>query len=348
MLSIGNPPLGYDLALSTSRLIGIVEYNPADLTVIARAGTTMAELERELRENGQFLPLDPPLPDRATIGGVLASNASGRWRTAYGSARDMVIGMRVALPSGQVAKSGGRVVKNVAGYDLAKLFIGSFGSLGVIVEAALKIYPLPAATHTLVVPAGELPAAFQTARFLAEIGPGVLTVAVVNEALGLSLGLPGVATVVTVGGTARAAQELVERIRAGAQGNVRTVREEEEAALTGALRDFPASADLKVSTVPTASGEAFALQQIREGLSYPAVGLSYLRVGDLTDEAVSAYRARLAKVRGAAILLRGDVDLKRTADAWGSAGPQIELMRKVKDVFDPERVVSPGRFVGGL
>src|SRR5207248_8497338 len=115
--------------------LGVIEYNPADLTVTVGAGTRLAELQRELAKEGQMLALNPPDPDRATIGGILATNASGPRRLKYGSARDLVIGMRVAEPSGALTRSGGKVVKNVAGYDLNNLYIGSLGTLAVIAEA---------------------------------------------------------------------------------------------------------------------------------------------------------------------------------------------------------------------
>src|SRR3990170_7695424 len=131
----GNIPARYDIALGLSRLNAVVEHEPADLTATVQAGMTLSELQRHLGGAGQLLPLDPPGGERATIGGILAANASGPWRHAFGSARDMTIGLRVITAEGRITRAGGRVVKNVAGYDLCKLYIGSLGTLGVIVEA---------------------------------------------------------------------------------------------------------------------------------------------------------------------------------------------------------------------
>jgi glycolate oxidase FAD binding subunit len=142
-MSVGFPPRQADLVLRSSGLGGIVEYEPADLTVTVQAGMRFAALQDVLREHGQMLALDPPAADRATIGGVIASNASGPKRLAYGTARDLVIGIRVANAEGVLTKAGGRVVKNVTGYDLNKLYTGSYGTLGIIVEISFKLHPLP-------------------------------------------------------------------------------------------------------------------------------------------------------------------------------------------------------------
>ncbi|MBF8286481.1 MAG: linked oxidase-like protein, partial [Dehalococcoidia bacterium] len=142
-IHVGNVPARYDIALGLSRLNAVVEHEPADLTATVQAGMTLSELQGRLGGAGQLLPLDPPGGERATIGGILAANASGPWRHAFGSARDMTIGLRVVTAEGRITRAGGRVVKNVAGYDLCKLYIGSLGTLGVIVEATFKVASLP-------------------------------------------------------------------------------------------------------------------------------------------------------------------------------------------------------------
>ncbi|HXO43391.1 MAG TPA: FAD-binding oxidoreductase, partial [Thermoanaerobaculia bacterium] len=148
-LGWGNPPAACDLLLSTARLDRVREHAWADMTVIADAGCRVADLQRALAEHGQHLALDPLWPERATLGGILSTNDSGTLRLRYGSLRDLVIGITVALPDGTLARSGGKVVKNVAGYDLAKLFTGALGTLGVIVEAIFRLHPLPRQTRSL-------------------------------------------------------------------------------------------------------------------------------------------------------------------------------------------------------
>lgn len=148
---LGNPPSRADLVVETTRLTGITDYTPADYVVAVRAGTPFRELQQALAANGQWLPLDPPGADAATIGGLVAANRNGPRRLLWGSIRDLVIGIRVALPTGEVIKAGGKVVKNVAGYDLSKLFIGSFGSCGVITDVTFKVLPLPGEGVTVLV-----------------------------------------------------------------------------------------------------------------------------------------------------------------------------------------------------
>src|SRR5207248_7952764 len=139
-----------DVEVAPSRLAGIIDHEPADLTVTVGAGMRMADVAVALERAGQFLPLDPPHGDEATVGGVIAANSNGFWRARYGGVRDLLIGTRIALADGTVARAGGRVVKNVAGYDLDKLLVGSLGTLGVIVEATLKVLPVPETSDGLV------------------------------------------------------------------------------------------------------------------------------------------------------------------------------------------------------
>ncbi|HEX6797068.1 MAG TPA: FAD-binding oxidoreductase [Ktedonobacterales bacterium] len=147
---LGAPPTRGDLLLSTRRLSGVIEHAPHDQTVSVQAGTPLAALQAQLAQAGQWLALDPALPPAATIGGIIATNATGAHRLRHGGVRDQIIGVRVALTDGTVARGGGKVVKNVAGYDLPKLFTDALGTLGVVVSAMFRLYPLPAATRTLV------------------------------------------------------------------------------------------------------------------------------------------------------------------------------------------------------
>ena len=155
-LDLGMPPKRLDVVLETTALDQVVEYEPADLTITAEAGIRFARLQSLLAEQGQVLALDPPAEDDATLGGLIATNASGPLRFAYGTARDLVIGTRVANADGALTRSGGRVVKNVAGYDLNKLYIGSLGTLGIIVELSLKLAPIPPASASVIAQFADL------------------------------------------------------------------------------------------------------------------------------------------------------------------------------------------------
>ena len=153
-LDLGMPPSRLDVVIDTTGLNRVVEYEPADLTVTVEAGIRFAELQRILGEQGQFLALDPAVQDGATIGGVIATNTSGPLRLSYGTPRDLVIGTRVANPDGTLTHAGGRVVKNVAGYDLNKLYIGSLGTLSIVVELSFKLAPIPPSLEAVV---GQVP-----------------------------------------------------------------------------------------------------------------------------------------------------------------------------------------------
>src|SRR5437588_1943791 len=148
-LSWGNPPTRADLVLSTARMDRVLEHAWADLTVTVEAGCTVQQLQQTLAQHGQMLAIDPLWPERATVGGILATNDSGSLRVRFGGLRDLIIGITVVLPDGTIARSGGKVVKNVAGYDLQKLMTGALGTLGVITEAIFRLYPLPREVRTL-------------------------------------------------------------------------------------------------------------------------------------------------------------------------------------------------------
>jgi glycolate oxidase FAD binding subunit len=154
-LGLGFPPVGGDILLSTAALARLVEHTPGDMTATVQAGLRLADLQRALGGAGQWLALDPALPPAATVGGIVATNASGPRRLRYGGVRDQIIGVRVVRPDGTIAKGGGKVVKNVAGFDLPKLITGSLGTLGVIVAATFRLYPLPAASRTVVLTAPD-------------------------------------------------------------------------------------------------------------------------------------------------------------------------------------------------
>ncbi|MFQ5778214.1 MAG: FAD-binding oxidoreductase [Terriglobia bacterium] len=147
-LPLGNPPAAIDVAVSLARLNRILHYDPGDLTLSVEPGTPLARVQELLAERGQFLPADPPYADRAAVGGLVAANASGPLRYAYGTWRDFIVGMKFVTGEGKRVKTGGRVVKNVAGYDLSKLMIGSLGTLALLTEINFKVFPLPSTTAT--------------------------------------------------------------------------------------------------------------------------------------------------------------------------------------------------------
>ncbi|MDP2673482.1 MAG: FAD-binding oxidoreductase [Dehalococcoidia bacterium] len=340
----GNVPCRYDIALSLSRLNAVVEHEPADLTATVQAGIPLGELQRHLGGANQLLPLDPPGGERATIGGILAANAWGPWRHAFGTARDMTIGLRVVTAEGRITRAGGRVVKNVAGYDLCKLYIGSLGTLGIIVEATFKLAPMPQAVATVATACESAAEACGLASALQRRGLAVRAISLMNrpEASGGSR----YAFAVELAGTPAA----VDRSR------------REVAGLTPleALAKMPAhqpgdsdsllcKASVLPSRLPALIHSLEALEAPRL-LAYPAVGVCYAAwASPLDAESIAgAVRELTSAAGGTLVLERCPLDLKRRTDVFGEPPASFELMRRIKEQFDPRGVLSPGRFVGRL
>lgn len=366
-LDLGFPPERADVAVLTRRLNAVVEYEPADLTVTVGAGITLAELNRGLAEHGQCLPLEAPLPERATIGGVLAINASGPLRTGYGAPRDLLIGIRFAGPDGQVARAGARVVKNVAGYELTKLVIGSLGTLGVLTEASFKIFPLPRRPLTLLLPLASASAGLALAQRLFDAHLAPLAVDLLNRAAANRLGLPptdGWLAAVAVAGDERArdrAERDVLRI-AAESGSSATDRLEGERhpALWAGVRDLgwrePAEAAVRVTVPPAQTGRlADAAGETGEAavVARPLVGSVEVRAwtarnpGDAVS-AIGRLRGEAIAAGGWAVVQRCSPAAKSLLDVWGVDGPEVAVMRRIRERFDPNRTLNPGRFAGRL
>ena len=259
-LHVGSPPARYDLALSLRRLSRVLAHEAADMTVTVEAGASLAALNSTLAATGQWLPFDPPRRDRVTVGGLIAGDLNGPLRLSQGKVRDSLIGITVALADGAVVKAGGKVVKNVAGYDLAKLFTGSAGTLGVIVEATFKIRPRPEATRVVWLPADSLRAAAEVAAAITELAVAPLFLEIVDLAAATEAGLGSAGVAVGLGGIVEeleAQQAALSRLRDAPP----RVLDDSEAARVGEwLSDFPrqskAAVTARISLLPT---ELFAM-----------------------------------------------------------------------------------------
>lgn len=339
---VGNLPERYDVALSLSKLGGIVEHEPADLTVTCRAGTPLSALQERLAESGLMLPLGPMPDPRATVGGVLAANAFGPSRHAYGTARDFTIGLKVVTAEGRITRAGGRVVKNVAGYDLCKLYIGSLGTLGVIVEATFKLAPLPKAERTLAI---GFPAATEACAFALPLrGEGLpLRAAVLTR--------EGDAYVLTLqlAGASAAVNRADERIAAMASKSGASIVEPPHSTLPSA----DASLLCRVSVLPTRISALIDAIEALEGpriTALPTVGVLHA-AWEAPDDAsahLEGLRAAVAPFKASVVVERCPPQVKREIDVFGKPPQAFALMREVKRRFDPNGVLSPGRFVGRL
>ena len=335
-----------DIEVGTARLAGVIDHVPADLTVTVGAGTRVADLVAVLSRAGQFLPLDPPHAAEATIGGVIAANSNGFWRARYGAVRDLLIGTRIALADGTVVRAGGRVVKNVAGYDLDKLLVGSFGTLGVIVEATLKVLPVPAASDGLVARFASAADAFAAAQAVAR-GAARVDACVIERGEGRTWDL---AVQVRGGGPAvgRAIEDARREV-AARQGDLTKAPD-----AIDRMRELPARAiegALVRVSLPVAASSAFAqsatlLDSFATLVADAASGIVRAHLVGDDDDVIRDAEALLLAARavgGAGRIERGADHLRSRLLTWPTPPNGDFLMRRIKDAFDPAGILEPGR-----
>jgi len=336
-LGVGDPPDRYDLALDVSALRGIVEYEPGDLVATVRAGTTLAELAEALAPKRQRWPVEPGMPERATVGGTLASAAGGPSRLRYFHPRDWVIGARVVLGDGTPVRSGGRVVKNVTGYDLTRLWSGTFGTLVAIVELTLKLTAIPERTVSLVAEV-DVVSALKAARELHASGLPLDALAIVTgEAVAAIDGRGDAALLVRLAGPAAAVRRLGREIRE--RVSCRDVAND--------TWDRVAALPLEAKWTARVAWPA-ATQPAIQFAGYPAViypGSSTAYLLRSIDRATfGKVRASLEAVGGIAVLERASGEYKREAGgAWGAPRVPLAIARALKERFDPRGVLAPGR-----
>lgn len=383
-VSLGQPPRQCDLIVSTERLTRIVDYAPANLTVTVEAGISLAALQATLAEGGQFLPLDVPHGDRATIGGIIAANASGPRRFGLGSARDLVIGTAAATTAGTVVRAGGRVVKNVSGYDLNKLYVGSLGTLVIVVEASFKVTPRPGTRTTVIGRFARIEDLSRAALGIARSAllPTVIDFLDASATAELNFSeLPNprggylLATLGTAPGHALMRQrEDLRRIyqEAGADEIV-DLSDTRSDAFWGQVAERPARAEgpdlIRVKVAVPASQVAEVVREIEQrplpGVERRSIGgraasgvlIVHWWLGDASSESVRPamiapalreLRARVQQLGGSLVVEWCPRALKDHLDVWGEVGAALGLMRRLKVALDPNGILNPGRFVGGI
>ena len=340
-----------DVVLSMTKLSEIVAHRHGDLTATVQAGATLDGLNRTLARHGQWLPLDPPWSDRATVGGVVATNDSGPRRHRYGAPRDLIIGVDIVRADGARAKAGGIVVKNVAGYDLSRLMTGSFGSLAVIVSATFKLYPLPPASRTVIVDCSLA----QMRALLATLLGSQLTPSAMEVRLPPGRLLVRFETI-DVAADRQSASVVALAEREHAQASV--LRGEEEQHLWTGHGRMPwqgEGAIVKIAVLPTAVVPTVAwLTENGAGceiVGRAGVGVLLARIaGDVDAQArvIAELRKRIPAGQGSAVVVRGSGDLKSRVDVWGPIGDGLTAMRAIKQRFDPLGLLNPGVGPGGL
>jgi glycolate oxidase FAD binding subunit len=339
----GHPTDAPDLVLSTAGLDRVLEHNQGDLTAVLEAGVPLRAAQEQFARAGQMLALDPPGAPEATVGGVFATADSGPLRHRYGAARDLIVGMTVALPDGSVAKAGGKVIKNVAGYDLAKLFTGAFGTLGLIVRVAVRLHPIP-------------PRAV-TARGLLD-DPDRLTAAAAAlahrpleaECLDVAWARGRGAILARFGGAtaAESAAAVADLLREdGCEADVTDT----DAELWDAQRRHQRSPDRTVVRVSALPADLARVVRAADDLGGSLVARAALGIAWVTlpggAEAVRALREALRPAP--CVIADAPEEVRAEVDPWDADHAQpLELMRRVKERFDPAGACNPGLYVGGI
>jgi glycolate oxidase FAD binding subunit len=321
-----------DLLIHTGGLDRVVEYEPGDLVIVAEAGVPLAVLQQQVAEQGQMLALDPPEVG-ATLGGIVSANASGPRRLRYGTVRDLLIGVTVVLADGTVANSGGKVVKNVAGYDLGKLYTGAHGGLGVVASTTWRLHPRPPATSAVRLPVTD---GAHAGRLAAQITRSTLTPTAVELRWGDDRELVVLfeSTPASVEAQSKAAIEL---LGAGAASEV--TPDWFGARPTGDLV-------LRIAFAPYDLPQALAaLPPGASGSASACTGVGYFAVPAELD--LAQLRAAIQPFDGSAVVLASGRPLP-AGEHWGPVPDSFDLMTRVKDRFDPKRRLSPGRLLGGM
>jgi glycolate oxidase FAD binding subunit len=354
-LGWGNPVVP-DIELSMKRICKLREHAWQDMTCTVEAGCSWAAMQAQLQQHGQMVALDPLWPDLATVGGIVASNDSGALRLRFGGLRDLIIGMTIVLADGTVAKTGGKVVKNVAGYDLHKLMTGSFGTLGVITEVNFRLHPIVehARTWTVVVIDEALPDASRFAAPLRALMDSQITPSGVQ----FRMSRHECALDIRIAAVPECLNDYAARIQNifGALA----VTESSEAVWRARQRLFDRSdaVVLKVSVLPSEICSVISVLQQSEtetGLDVAVVGqatglmtVAFNPAGGAAIALIERLRASLVAVGGSVVALHVPDGLRGTIDVWGCGSDALPLMREIKRRFDPNRILNPGRFVGNI
>ena len=381
-MGMGNPPARLDVVIRLERLDRVSEYDPANLCIAVEAGMPLARLQALVAEHRLVLPLDPPEGDRVTLGGLVAANQSGPSRHYHGTARDWVLGLRVVLPDGQPIRCGGRVIKNVTGYDMNKLFIRSCGTLGIVTEVTVKLLPMPEAAATVLGRFPDFEAASGALEALAAsfLLPEAVDLLEPEAARSLAPGLEvepgGWLLAVAFAGS----QAVVDRQVKDFQAMVAEAGGRPHACLGDGARtawarirgvlDRPSLVPRMVVQVAVpigqgpalletvrfraAHGDLKALAAAHAGSGVVRAALTPLKAGTGSEawahlaEEARALRAEAVAAGGSLVVLEAPPAVKALVDAWGPAGPGFSVMRRIKDAYDPQGLCSPGRFVGGI
>jgi glycolate oxidase FAD binding subunit len=357
-LELGYPPERVDTVITTDRLGSVVDYAPDDMTVTVEAGVTPAQLQGLLAQHRQRLALDAPLPERATIGGLVATNGFGPRRMRFGALRDLILGASLVRADGVRVRSGGKVVKNVAGFDVPKLLVGSLGTLGCIATATFRLHPLPEAqTYVRVHCRTPLDVRALCADIVeTQLEPSAVVALSVEDGCDVEVLFEGFSAVIE-----RQAASCTERARArGLSANV--VEPDGSTAFWAMHESARVAGDVraKVTFPPALLADVYDAALGRHARTfgdcavalYPTLGIAFCSGsgGDaaMMASALSAARTVAEKAGGSLVVLAAPPEVRERVDIYGTLPPSFELMRRIKERFDPGRRCNRGRFVGHL
>ena len=378
-MSVGNVPERYDTALDLGGLDSEVDHVPGDLTVVAAAGVRIGSLQDRLARSAQRLPFEPPKPDIATIGGAVASNPTSLTGISFGGIRDWVIGMRIVLGDGTDTRTGGRVVKNVQGYDLHRLHTGAYGSLGVIAEVAFKLIPLPANTRTVAAWFSSPEGATTTAQTVLEspILPEALSILAGPQLPKVPTGLPThpapgdsqnyLLLARVTGGTAAVTRQvdMVTGAAGAAAADGYEVMDQDEAGplwgmaqgdhfdtegLTARIVVKPLAMESVLINLETHRSRYRGPDASVVGhMGFGVFLINWPSGKNFDEQKLAEFAFSLAKRHGGiAIIERCPTSVKMNTDVFGDVGSSIEIMKRIKRQYDPGRVLNPGRFAGRI
>ncbi|BAY11250.1 FAD-binding oxidoreductase [Calothrix sp. NIES-2098] len=352
-LSWGGLACDIDVVVSTERINQLIEHAVGDLTITVEAGMKFADIQGILAKYRQFLALDPTAPELATIGGIVATANTGSLRQRYGSVRDQLLGITFVRADGQIAKAGGRVVKNVAGYDLMKLFTGSYGSLGIITQVTFRVYPQQEASATVVL-TGTAEAMSDAAATLRGSALTPTQADLLSNKLVSSLGLgTGLGLIARFQSISESVNEQANRLlEVGKQldlaGTIYVAQDETNLwqrlpeQIQSSATDFPITC--KIGVLPSAAVEV--LNQVEIGFIHISSGLGALSLN--SQKQTLKMREICQTHSGFLSILEAPATVKEKFDVWGYTGNALDLMRRIKAQFDSKNILSPGRFVGGI
>ena len=357
-LNWGNTSDNIQLVISTQKCDRLIEHAVGDLTVTVEAGMKLIDLQAKLRSHNQFLPIDPSYPDTATLGGIVATADTGSWRERYGGIRDMLLGLSFVRPDGAVAKAGGRVVKNVAGYDLMKLFTGAYGTLGIISQVTFRTFPIIPTSQTLLLTgkANNIATASQTIRNsgLTPIAMDLLSKGVIKQ-----LELDGnIALIARWQAIPESIEQQVEQAKAIADRlNLAAIDYQNSAELDvwqkcNSMTTLPNSATAvtcKIGISPTTAVNFLQLEEIARNNTavriHASSGIGQMQLDNADDQTINEMRWHCQNNYGFLTILNAPATTKQQLDVWGYRGNAIKTMQAIKNQFDPQNILNCDRFI---